>query len=114
MEKYIRYSGSIGKPKVLNFKAEFEGKMKTSLDADWVPIKAQQYTFFDRSTRLFFLTSNLKGIPYDGLHVYKEAKATMRIRIASLFDVVEARGDKMNQSETVTTNIFPLKNKAFK
>jgi len=42
------------------------------------------------------------GLPFEGLHVYKNEKASMKIRMASLFTVVDARGEKMNQGETVT------------
>ncbi len=44
----------------------------------------------------------MMGVPLDGLHVYKNECATMNIRIANLFQVVDARGEKMDQGETVT------------
>jgi hypothetical protein len=42
------------------------------------------------------------GIPFEGLHVYLDNTATMQIKIASMFQVVDAKGEKMNHGETVT------------
>ena len=42
------------------------------------------------------------GLPFDGLHQYTGDHAIMLIKVANLFTVVDARGDKMDQGETVT------------
>ena len=42
------------------------------------------------------------GIPAGGLHLYKNEKAIMKIKIAGLFPVVDASGKEMDQGETVT------------
>ena len=42
------------------------------------------------------------GIPFDGLHVYAGNTATMQIKVASMFQVVDAFGEKMSHGETVT------------
>ena len=43
------------------------------------------------------------GIPATGIHVYKEEKATMLIKLAGLFTISDAQKvRKMNQAETVT------------
>jgi hypothetical protein len=42
------------------------------------------------------------GLPFNGLHLYTESGATMQIKIASLFQVVNAKGPEMNKGETVT------------
>ena len=42
------------------------------------------------------------GIPAKGLHLYKDEKAIMIIRLAGLFKVADAKGFEMNQGETVT------------
>jgi hypothetical protein len=63
---------------------------------------SEQYNFFDDPTRLFLIESSLFGIPFNGLHLYAGRSATMQIKVASLFQVVDARGDTMTRSETVT------------
>jgi hypothetical protein len=76
--------------------------MKRSLTSDWISISSHQYDFFNDPTRLFYIESDLYGIPFDGLHVYAGDSATMRIKVASAFQIVHARGEKMKQGETVT------------
>lgn len=102
VQKYLRYVGAIGKPKVHNFHIVFEGEMKNKIDADWLNVSAQQYEFFGENTRLFYINSSMYGIPFDGLHSYLDDSATMKIKIASLFQIVDAKGEKMTKSETVT------------
>jgi hypothetical protein len=76
--------------------------MKRAREGNWIVISSQQYDFFDDPARLFYLESSLYGIPFDGLHIYVGNSATMQIKVASLFQVVDAKGEKMNQGETVT------------
>jgi len=102
VQKYLRNAGAVGKPKVHNFRAVFHGGMKRTATSDWMGISSQQYDFFDDPARLFYIKSTVFGIPFDGLHVYVGKNATMQIKVASTFQVVDAKGEKMNQGETVT------------
>jgi len=102
VQKYLEYAGAIGKPKVHNFRAVFRGSMKRSMEGDWLDISSRQYDFFDDPARLFYIESALFGIPFDGLHMYLGNSATMQIKVASVFQVADAKGEKMNQGETVT------------
>jgi hypothetical protein len=102
VQKYLEYAGVIGKPKVHNFRAVFRGSMKRSLESDWIDIKSYQYNFFGDNARLFYIESSLFGIPFDGLHAYIGDNATMQIKVASVFMVADAKGEKMTHGETVT------------
>ena len=102
VKKYLYYVGVVGNPKISNFKAVFRGKMKNKMDGKWMNINSRQYNFYKEHARIFYIRSKKFGIPVTGLHLYVGDKATMRIKIVSLFTVVDARGDEMNQSETVT------------
>ena len=102
VQRYLRYVGAVGKPRVTNFRAVSQGTMKRSIKSDWIDITAHQYDFFDNRARLFFIESSLYGVPFDGLHMYVGNEATMRIRVASLFPIVHAQGEKMTRAETVT------------
>jgi hypothetical protein len=62
----------------------------------------EQHTAFDRPERLFYMRSRRGGIPVDGLHVFRPDEASMRIRLASLQTIVDARGPELVRSETVT------------
>jgi hypothetical protein len=102
VQKYLRYTQAIGKPRVINFRAEYKGKIKPRPDGDWLEFHSQQYNFFDDFARLFYIQSKMYGIPFDGYHSFIGKNAVMLIKIASLFKVADARGEKMNQGETVT------------
>jgi len=45
---------------------------------------------------------DIAHLPAIGLHIYKNETATFRVKMLNLFKVVDAKGDKMNQAETVT------------
>jgi hypothetical protein len=102
VRKYIRYSGSIGKEKVLNFRVEFTGGIRSASSEDFMPLTSVQYNFTDQPTRLFYIVAKKKGIPAKGIHIYKDRTAFMLIKIFGLFTVVDARGKEMDQGETVT------------
>jgi len=102
VQEYLHYVGAVGKPRVRNFRAVFRGAMKRTTEGGWMDISSRQYDFFDDRARLFYIESTLFGIPFDGLHEYIGNSATMQINVASMFQVVDAKGDEMNQSETVT------------
>ena len=102
VQKYLIYSGSVGKPKIQNVRAVFNGSMKRNRKSDWMAILSQQYNFFDEPSRFFYIRAKMMGIPFDGLHVYAGTEATMQIKVASIFQVVDAKGEKMSHGETVT------------
>jgi len=102
VKKYLHYVGAVGKPKVHNFRAVINGRMRFEKESKWMDIDAQQYNFTNDPTRVFFIESKMFGIPFDGLHLYIGENATMQIKVASIFKMVDTKGDEMNQGETVT------------
>ena len=102
VQKYLHYSGSVGKEKISNFRAEFSGGIRSKSTEDFMPLKSVQYNFTDKPTRLFYIVAKKKGIPAKGIHLYKDQTAIMLIKILGFFTVVDAKGKEMNQGETVT------------
>lgn len=102
VQKYLIYVGAVGKPKIQNIRAVFIGSMKRNKKSNWMAIHSQQYNFFDEPSRFFYIRAKMFGIPFDGLHVYAGNTATMQIKVASMFQVVNASGEKMSHGETVT------------
>ena len=102
VRKYLRYCGAVGRPRVRNLHVTFTGTIHRTLQSGPMRITVEQYEFFDPPMRLFYMKASVFGVPFDGLHVFRGTSATMRVRIASLFQVVDARGPMMAQSETVT------------
>jgi len=102
VQKYIHYTGSIGKPKVRNFKIDFSGKIRSYEAKQWMELTSEQYNFIPVPTRLFFLDATKKQMPVSGFHRFKYGKASMDIRLLSMFKVQYMEGKEMNISETVT------------
>ena len=50
VKKYLRFTGSIGKPKVNNFKIEFTGKIRKNEQSEWMPFTSEQYDFMETPT----------------------------------------------------------------
>lgn len=102
IQNYLKVTNAIGKPQVRNLKAIFTGKMKYSMNSSWRNIQSEQYNFFDTGERIFLIKSGWFGIPFEGLHLFSNNNTSMQVKIASLLKVVDAKGEKMRQSETVT------------
>ncbi|MBK7215172.1 MAG: hypothetical protein IPH88_18165 [Bacteroidales bacterium] len=102
VQKYLRYTGSIGKPRISNFNVHFGGEMMFKPDGKWTKVKAEQYSFYQQPARIFMVSSSLFGLPFEGLHIYVGNSARMQIRLLSAFNVADAKGEKMIQSENVT------------
>jgi hypothetical protein len=102
VQKYLRLTGAVGRPRVRNFRAVFTGSFRNGLKSSWMSFRSEQYNFYDPSCRLFLMKASMFGLPAEGLHLFLGNQATMQIKLASLWQVVDARGQQMNQGETVT------------
>ncbi len=101
VQKYIRYTGAINKPKVKNMKIVFDGEMRDK-GKDYFKFNSVQYNFFDAPARLFFMKAKMYGTTVPGYHCYQNERATMQIKLLGLFSVVNIKGTEMNKAETVT------------
>ncbi|MCE7043790.1 DUF6544 family protein [Dyadobacter sp. CY312] len=102
VKKYIRFAGCMGKAKVNNFRVEFTGKLRKDEQSAWMPFTSEQYNFMHTPTRLFFMKAWMKNLPVAGYHCFLDGRASMDIRLFSLFKVQYQDGPEMDLSETVT------------
>lgn len=102
VRRYVERAGAVGRPHVRGFEARFTGRLRNGPSSPWMEIQAEQRTTLDPPARLFFVTAARAGIPFHVYHELTAAGATMRVRVAGLVQVVEARGPEMNRSEAVT------------
>jgi len=102
VRKYIRYSGAIGKPKVVSFKVGFTGKIRKNEQSPWMPFRVEQHSFIEESIRLFWMDAVMMHLPVKGFHCFKKGDAFMDIRLFGLFKVQYMDGKEMGISETVT------------
>lgn len=102
VQKYFHYTKSVGQPKVKNFRAEFTGRMRSKPDDEYIKLQSVQYNFYENPSRYFYMTASKMGLPAAGLHLYQNERATFKVKLLNWFKVVDAKGNKMNQAETVT------------
>jgi hypothetical protein len=102
VRQYLRRAGVVGRPHVRGFAARFHGRIRNGPDAQWMDFAAEQRTVITPPTRLFLIDASRAGIPFQVLHAFLGSDATMRVRVAQVIEVVNARGPEMSRSETVT------------
>jgi hypothetical protein len=68
-----------------------------------MPFSGEQLnTYGSRPRRVFIMDATRAGIPVTVLHSFRDATATMRVRLLSLFTIVDASGPEMDRGEAVT------------
>lgn len=102
VRRYLGYTGAVGQPRVHSFRAVFHGAMKADPEGGWLTIRSEQVNFYGERARFFYIRSSMYGIPFDGYHRYSGNHATMRIKLAHLATVADAKGPEMDRGETVT------------
>ncbi len=102
VQRYIRQSGALGKPRPASLTVTYDAQMFSKPGAAAMTGMAVQYDRFDPPKRLFYMPSSMFGLPVKVLHDYDGAAATMRVRLAALFSVVDAKGEAFSRAETVT------------
>ena len=67
-----------------------------------MPFTGVQYNFYDAPSRLFYMDATMFGVPVTVFHRFVGPSATMRVKLAALFPLVNASGPIMDKAETVT------------
>ena len=62
----------------------------------------EQYNFYDQPSRLFLMGASMFGVPVQAFHRFVGPSATMRVKVASVVTMVDAKGPEMDEAETVT------------
>jgi len=102
VQSYLHFAGAVGRPRVARFRVNFRGAIRQGPTSPWMPSTALQVSTVEPASRLFLMDSTLYGLPFQAWHRYVGASATMRVKVASLVTVIDAKGRQMDQSETVT------------
>jgi len=62
----------------------------------------KHYNFYDQPSRLFLMDASMFGVPFQVFHRFVGPSATMRVKVASVVAMVDAKGPEMDEAETVT------------
>ncbi|WP_227284050.1 DUF6544 family protein [Boseongicola sp. H5] len=102
VRRYIALTGSVGRPVVTEIMMHFDAVMYEAPGAPGMTGPVRQYERFDTPERLFLMTTRMKGLPVAVLHDFDRDRATMRVRLAGLVNVVDTDGADLTRTETVT------------
>jgi len=102
VQRYLRGTGSVGKPRVQSLQVAYDAEMFNRPGQPGMPGPAEQFNRFDTPRRLFFMRTRMFGLPVAVLHDYEGTRASMTVRVASLFNVVDLHSDALARTETVT------------
>lgn len=102
VQRYLRVCDWVGRPLPRSVQVEFEATMFSKPGAAGMQGPAVQIDRFDLPRRLFVMRTRMAGLPVAVLHDYAGTRASMQVRLASLFDVVDLQGEALARTETVT------------
>ena len=102
VQKYLEYTGAIGKSKPQNMCIEFDAEMYRKPGDKAMKSQSVQYNFLGAYSRLFFMKASKLGIPFRALHIYKNEQAIFQVKVAEMLKVVNISGEELTTAETVT------------
>ena len=102
VQRYLRFAGVVGKPRVANYRVRFKGTLTQKAGARPMNVDVEQLSFADPSARLFLVHTSMFGVPAEAYHRYVGDAATFRVKAASLVNVVDNTGPALTRAETVT------------
>ncbi len=102
VQRYLRASGCLGRRRPVVVHVVFDAVMMRKPGGAGMSGVAEQIDRFDVPKRLFYMRSRMFGLPVKVLHRYEGQHASMIVRIASLFNVVDIQSDELARTETVT------------
>lgn len=102
VQRYLRITGAIGKPPVQTMQLSFDAEMFQAPGQAGMPGPVRQLNRFHPLRRLFFMRTTMFALPVMVLHDYHDTHASMTVRLASLFNVVDLHNDALARTETVT------------
>ena len=102
VQRFLRQAGVVGTRRVHHFKATWHGRIRQSGGDSWMKFTAEQHNFLRQPSRFFLMKATRGGLPVDVYHAFAGGAASMRVRLLSLFPIVNANGAELTRAETVT------------
>jgi hypothetical protein len=99
VQNWLTNSNVIGKEKIKTVHLKQEGRMRTKKNGPWMPSKAEQY--FTVEEPGFVWIADVKMAPLihlSGIDTFNAGKGKMKIKLLSLFPVVDSEGPEMDSS----------------
>ena len=102
-QRYLRWMGVLGHPRVLAFRARFVGEIRLRPDQAWMPYRAWQYNRCDPVTRLVQMRIGVAGVvPMLGTDTYIDHVGQMHGKLLGAITVANGTGPEFDHGELVT------------
>jgi hypothetical protein len=102
VQRYLRGAGIVGQARIRSYRLRFRGRIRSGPNSRWMPFEATQYSFAAPAARFFLMQARMFGLPVEAFHRLVGGRATMQVKLFGAVPMVDARGDVMDRSETVT------------
>jgi hypothetical protein len=100
VQRYLRYTGVIGKPVVRTVRLRQRGKMLLGAGQPWIPLEAEQWYCLKPPGFVWYGTLHIGPIPIvRARDMYRGGQGHMLIKAASLLTVADAKGKETDQGE---------------
>jgi len=102
VQRYLRYAGVIGKPRQHVVRLRQGGSFKTSVNAQWAPLEAEQY-YFPQQHRFYWLGSVAMSplVTARARDMYADGIGNVWVQVARIFTVANGKGPKFNISSLI-------------
>jgi hypothetical protein len=98
VQRYLRYSQAVGKETIRTVRLKQIGKIRQSAQQPWMNLDAEEYYSVDPPGFLWVGTMRKGGLPLvRARDMYRDGKGNMQIKLATIFTIANATGEKMDQ-----------------
>jgi Family of unknown function (DUF6544) len=102
VRRYLRYTGVVGKPFPGTVRLRQEGRMRVGPGRRWIPLDAEEHYSVQPPGFVWAGTLRVGPLPVARARdMYAKGEGRMLVKVASLWPVVNASGEQMNQGETM-------------
>jgi hypothetical protein len=102
VQRYLTYSGVIGKPWINTVTLQYTGRFRTAPDKPWMPLNVTQYYTTNPPGFLWKAQFKLAGLPLvNGSDIYKAGHSHIHGKLAGLVTVMDGKGDEVDQGTMV-------------
>jgi hypothetical protein len=95
VQRYFKHTLKDGEPYISYARIKHDGQFKTGLYKDWINIKGEQYATTEKPGFIWKGTTSM----FTARDMYISDKGRLVVSLFSLYNVVDAKGEKYNQGE---------------
>ena len=102
VRRYLEFSGVVGKVPVQRVRVRQEGRMKTSLKAEWRGFRSEEYYTLTPRAFAWLGTFPLAGpLTVQAIDRFIDGRGSLKVRLSPFFDIGNTRGPESDVSEFI-------------